>query len=185
MEGKLITTKGLEAYTEQLKTFIDNTYQTKASMSEYTKTANLSSVLNATFATNAQLQNNYYTKKESDNKYGNPIYKHTVTVVYSQFSRIDLTIFTTRAERYETAAQFRTDWVENRKIISVLADAASTTATPGTPATVFKGTVIGVIAASDGIAVRISGIQADSTASKWDQIYTLTKWSYLGNPSRI
>ena len=58
MEGKLITTKGLEAYTEQLKTFIGSTYQTKADMSEYTKTANLSSVLNATFATNAQVQNN-------------------------------------------------------------------------------------------------------------------------------
>ena len=173
MEGKLITTKGLEAYTRQLKTFIGDTYQTKADMTSYKKTAELYDYLD----------DRYIAKNSSI--YCNPIYKHTVTVVYSQFSRIDLTIFTTRAERYETAAQFRTDWVENRKIISVLADASSTTATPGTPATVFKGTVIGVIAASDGIAVRISGIQADSIASKWDQIYTLTKWSYLGNPSRI
>ena len=29
MEGKLITTKGLEAYTEQLKTFIDNTFNVR------------------------------------------------------------------------------------------------------------------------------------------------------------
>ena len=62
MEGKLITTAGLTAYTEQLKTFIGDTYQTKASMSEYTKTANLSSVLDVTFATNAQLRQNYYTR---------------------------------------------------------------------------------------------------------------------------
>lgn len=173
MEGKLITTAGLEAYTEQLKTWIGSTYQTKTDMASYKKTAELYDYLD----------DRYIAKNSSI--YGNPIYRHTVTVMYSQFSRIDLTIFTTRAERYETAAQFRTDWVENRKIISVLADAASTTATPGTPATVFKGTVLGVIAASDGIAVRISGIQAGSTASSWDQVYTLTKWNYLGNPSKI
>ena len=172
MEGKLITTKGLEAYTEQLKTFIDNTYQTKASMSEYTKTANLSSVLNATVATNAQLQNNYYTKKESDNKYGNPIYKHTITVVSQGNFRMSLTIFTTKAEKYEDAEEFRKDWAENRGIISVLAGAS-------VPGTIFTGAVVGVIAASGGsIAVRISGIQAGGTGSNWDQIYPLNKWDY-------
>ena len=175
MEGKLITTKGLEAYTKQLKTWIGDTYQTKADMASqmalYTKTADL---------------HNYLDKRyimQGSALYGNPIYKHTVTVVYSQYSRIDLTIFTTRAERYETAAQFRTDWVKDKKIISVLAD-ASTSGTSGTPST-FKGTVLGVIAASDGIAVRISGIQAGSAASSWDQVYTLTAWNYLGDPSRI
>ena len=109
MEGKLITTKGLEAYTEQLKTFINDTYQTKASMSEYTKTTNLSSVLNATFATNAQLQNNYYTKKESDSKYGNPIYRHTISVVSANNFSINIIIFTNRATRYKTAREFNTD----------------------------------------------------------------------------
>lgn len=109
MEGKLITTKGLEAYTQQLKTFINDTYQTKASMSEYTKTANLSSVLNTTFATNAQLQQNYYTKKESDNKYGNPIYRHTIAVVSANNFSINIIIFTTRATKYKTAEEFRKD----------------------------------------------------------------------------
>ena len=96
MDGKLITTKGLEAYTQQLKTFIDNTYQTKASMSEYTKTANLSSVLDATFATNTQLRQKYYTKIESDDKYGNPIYRHTIAVASANN-------FSTRATKYKTA----------------------------------------------------------------------------------
>ena len=41
MEGKLITTEGLKAYTEQLKTWIGDTYQTKADMALYTKTADL------------------------------------------------------------------------------------------------------------------------------------------------
>ena len=180
MEGKLITTKGLEAYTEQLKTFINNTYQTKASMSEYTKTANLSSVLNATFATNAQLQNNYYTKRESDNKYGNPIYRHTIAVVSANNFSINIIIFTTRAEKYNTAEEFRKDWAENRTIISVLADANNRS-----PSTVLKGTVVGVIDASGSIAIRISGIQVNSTVSNWDQVYTLTAWDYWNNPSKI
>lgn len=186
MEGKLITTKGLEAYTQQLKTFIGSTYQTKADMTEYTKTANLSSVLNATFATNAQLQNNYYTRKECDNRYGNPIYKHTITVVSQGNFRMSLTIFTTKAEEYEDAEEFRKDWAENREIISVLAGAS-------VPGTIYTGVVVGVIAASGGsIAVRISGIQSGSTGSNWEQIYTLNKWEYWiiqgnqePNPSRI
>lgn len=180
MEGKLITTKGLEAYTQQLKTFIGDTYQTKASMSEYTKTADLSSVLNATFATNAQLQQNYYTKKESDNKYGNPIYRHTIAVVSANNFSINIIIFTTRATKYKTAEEFRKDWAENRTIISVLADANNRSSS-----TVLKGTVVGVIDASGSIAIRISGIQVNSTVSNWDQVYTLTAWDYWNSPSRI
>lgn len=180
MEGKLITTAGLTAYTEQLKTFIDNTYQTKASMSEYTKTANLSSVLKATFATNAQLQNNYYTKRESDDRYGNPIYRHTIAVVSANNFSINIIIFTTRATKYKTAEEFRKDWAENRTIISVLADANNRS-----PSTVLKGTVVGVIDASGSIAIRISGIQVNSTVSSWDQVYTLTAWDYWNNPSKI
>lgn len=180
MEGKLITTAGLTAYTEQLKTFINDTYQTKASMSEYTKTANLSSVLSSTFATNAQLQQNYYTKRESDNRYGNPIYKHTITVVSANNFSINIIIFTTRPTKYNTAEEFRKDWAENRTIISVLADANNRT-----PSTVLKGTVVGVIDASGSIAIRISGIQVNSTVSNWDQVYTLTAWDYWNSPSRI
>ena len=175
MEGKLITTKGLEAYTQQLKTWLGDTYQTKADMASqmalYTKTADL---------------HNYLDKRyivQGSALYGNPIYRHTVTVVYSQYSRINLTIFTTTDTRYTTAEEFRKDWAENRKIISVLAD-ASTSGTSGAPGT-FKGTVLGVIAASDGIAIRISGIQVNSTVSNWDQVYTLTAWDYRNNPSRI
>ena len=185
MEGKLITTKGLEAYTEQLKTFIDNTYQTKASMSEYTKTANLSSVLNATFATNAQLQNNYYTKKESDNKYDNPIYRHTISVYYTQYFQVSLTIFTNRATKYKTAEEFRKDWAENRTIISVLADAITPAIDASHPSTVSKGSVVGVIAVSGTIAVRINGLEAGNAASNWDGIYTLNRWNYWNDPSRI
>lgn len=180
MEGKLITTTGLTAYTEQLKTFIDNAYQTKASMSEYTKTANLSSVLSSTFATNEQLQQNYYTKKESDNKYGNPIYRHTIAVVSANNFSINIIIFTTRATKYKTAEEFRKDWAENRTIISVLADANNRSSS-----TVLKGTVVGVIDVSGSIAIRISGIQAGSTVSNWDQVYTLTAWDYWNNPSKI
>ena len=174
MEGKLITTKGLEAYTQQFKTFISDTYQTKADMALYKKTNELFNYLDTR-----------YIAKDSS-LYCNPIYKHTITVVHSQYFGISLTIFTTRAEKYNTAEEFRKDWAENRKIISVLADATSTT-----PATVFKGTVLGVIAASGSIAVRFSGIQADSAASKWDEVYTLNRWSYWDkqgdqpNPSRI
>ena len=180
MEGKLITTKGLEAYTQQLKTWIDGTYQTKALMSEYTKTANLSSVLDATFATNAQLQQNYYTKTASDNRYGNPIYRHIISVVSANNFSINIIIFTTRATKYKTAEEFRKDWAENRTIISVLADANNRN-----PSTVLKGTVVGVIDASGSIAIRISGIQVNSTVSNWDQVYTLTAWHYWNDPSRI
>ena len=180
MEGKLITTKGLEAYTQQLKTFIGGTYQTKASMSEYTKTANLSSVLDATFATNAQLRQNYYTKKDSDDKYGNPIYRHTISVVYANNFSMNIIIFTTRATKYKTAEEFRKDWAENRTVISVLADANNRSTN-----TVLKGNVVGVISVSGSIAIRISGIQANSTVSNWDQVYTLTAWDYWNIPSKI
>lgn len=180
MEGKLITTTGLTAYTQQLKTFIDNTYQTKASMSEYTKTANLSSVLNETFATNAQLQQKYYTKRESDDKYGNPIYRHTIAVVSANNFSINIIIFTTRATKYKTAEEFRKDWADNRTIISVLADANNRSTS-----TVLEGNVVGVISVSGSIAIRISGIQANSTVSNWDQVYTLTAWDYWNNPSKI
>ena len=168
MEGKLITTKGLEAYTQQLKTWIGSTYQTKADMTSYKKTAELYDYLD----------DRYIAKNSSI--YGNPIYKHTINVYFTQYFHVSLTIFTTRAEKYNNAEDFRRDWAENKKIISVLADAASTT-----PATVFKGTVVGIIAASGSIAVRFSGIQANSAASKWDEVYTLNRWNYSGNPSRI
>lgn len=174
MEGKLITTKGLEAYTEQLKTWIGSTYQTKTDMTLYKKTAELYDYLDDRYiAINSSL-------------YCNPIYKHTINVYFTQYFHISLTIFTTRAEKYNNAEDFRRDWAENKKIISVLADAASTT-----PATVFKGTVVGVIAASGSITVRFSGIKADSAASKWDEVYTLNRWSYWdkqgdqSNPCRI
>lgn len=97
MDGKLITTTGLRAYTEQLKTFIDNTYQTKADMALYKKTADLYNYLDG----------RYIAKNSS--LYGNPIYKHTINVYYTQYFHISLTIFTTRAERYNNADEFRTD----------------------------------------------------------------------------
>ena len=97
MEGKLITTKGLEAYTEQLKTFIGDTYQTKADMSLYTKTADLPKYLDTKYiAINSSL-------------YCNPIYKHTITVYYTQYFQVSLTIFTTKATKYKTAEEFRKD----------------------------------------------------------------------------
>ena len=169
MEGKLITTKGLEAYTQQFKTFIGDTYQTKADMALYKKTNELFNYLDTR-----------YIAKDSS-LYCNPIYKHTITVVHSQYFGISLTIFTTRAEKYNTAEEFRKDWAENRKIISVLADASS-------PGNVFEGTVGGVIDVSSStgvpgsIAVRISGIQAGSTTSNWDEIYTLSEWNYWNEP---
>lgn len=168
MEGKLITTEGLKAYTQQFKTWIGDTYQTKADMALYTKTADL---------------HNYLDKRyviQGSALYGNPIYKHTVTVVSTPGFILHLTIFTTRATRYKTAREFNTDWVTNRKIISVLADAANS-------GTVFEGTVVGVISGS-AITVRISGIQASSTVSNWDQVYTLNTWIYSdqqSNPGRI
>ena len=166
MEGKLITTEGLKAYTQQLKTWIGSTYQTKADMASYKKTNDLFDYLDTR-----------YISKDST-VYGNPIYKHTITIVSANNFGISLTIFTTRATKYANAIDFRNDWVENRKIISVLADASN-------PGTVFKGTVVGVIDVSGSIIVRISGIQVGSTTSNWDQVYTLTTWSYLQNPSRI
>lgn len=172
MEGKLITTEGLKAYTQQLKTWIGGIYQTKddtkADMALYTKTADLFTYLDTR-----------YIAKDSP-VYGNPIYKHIIYVFSANNFRIKLTIFTTRANTYIKAGQFRKDWVEDRKIISVLADASNNS-------TVFIGTVVGVIAASNGIAIRINGIQAGGTdtASNWDAIYTLNEWSYVNNPSRI
>ena len=172
MEGKLITTEGLKAYTEQLKTWIGDTYQTKADtkadMALYTKTADLYNYLD----------DRYIAKNSS--LYGNPIYKHIISVFSADRFVINLTIFTTRANTYKNVGEFRKDWVENRKIISVLADASN-------PSTVFKGTVVGVITASGNITVRISGIQvgSTSTASDWDGIYTLNTWIYSNNPSRI
>lgn len=170
MEGKLITTTGLTAYTQQLKTWIGDTYQTKADMTSYKKTNELFDYLDTR-----------YIIKDSP-VYCNPIYKHTVTVVSANNFSMSLTIFTTRATRYKTAGEFSTDWVANRKIISVLADGAKYSA-----ATIlFQGTVVGVTSVSGSIAVRISGIQSDSTV--WDQTYTLTKWSYVdqqSNPCRI
>ena len=170
MEGKLITTNGLTAYTQQLKTWIGDTYQTKADMALYTKTNDLFTYLDTRYiAQNSPI-------------YGNPIYKHRITVLSEQYFRISLTIFTTRTTAYNTANEFRKDWTENRTIISVLADAIS-------PDYVFKGTVVGVIVASGNIAIRISGIRAgiqpDSTASDWDHVYTFDEWSYLEDPSRI
>ena len=168
MEGKLITTEGLKAYTEQLKTWIGNTYQTKSDMNAYTKTADLFTYLDTR-----------YIAKDSS-VYCNPIYKHTISVFSVNNFGISLTIFTTRANKYDIASDFRKDWVENRKIISVLADASN-------PSTVFKGTVVGVITASGNVTVRISGIQVGNTGttSEWAGIYTLNKWSYSNNPSRI
>ena len=170
MEGKLITTTGLKAYTQQLKTWIGDTYQTKADMALYTKTADLSKYLDTKYiAINSTL-------------YGNPIYKHTVNVVSSNNFSMTLTIFTTRATKYKTAKEFSTDWESNRNIISVLARGINYSA-----ATIlFQGTVVGVYLISSGSAVRISGI--DSTMSNWDQTYTLNKWSYVdqqSNPGRI
>ena len=66
-------------------------------MALYTKTADL---------------HNYLDKRyivQGSALYGNPIYRHTVTVVYSQYSRINLTIFTTTDTRYTTAEEFRKD----------------------------------------------------------------------------
>lgn len=168
MEGKLITTEGLKAYTEQLKTWIGSTYQTKADMNAYTKTADLFTYLDTR-----------YIAKDSS-LYCNPIYKHIISVFSADKFVINLTIFTTRANTYKNVGEFRKDWVENRKIISVLADARD-------PSTIFKGTVVGVIDVSIRIAIRISGIQvgSTSTASNWDAIYTLNTWSYSNNPSRI
>ena len=170
MEGKLITTEGLKAYTQQLKTWIGDTYQTKADMTSYTKTDDLFTYLDTR-----------YIAKDSP-VYGNPIYKHTVTVVSANNFSMSLTIFTTRATKYNNANEFSTDWVANKKIISVLADGVKYSAAT----TLFQGTVVGVTLISGGIAVRISGI--DSTMSNWDQIYTLNKWSYVdqqSNPGRI
>ncbi len=166
MEGKLITTEGLKAYTEQLKTWIGSTYQTKADMNAYTKTADLYNYLD----------DRYIAKNSS--LYGNPIYKHNISVFFDHDFGISLTIFTTRANKYDTADDFRTDWIRNRKIISVLANASQASA-------VFKGTVIGVIAESGNTTVRISGIKTGNTASNWDQICTLNEWIYSDNPSRI
>lgn len=170
MEGKLITTTGLTAYTQQLKTWIGDTYQTKADMTSYTKTADLFTYLDTR-----------YIAKDSP-VYCNPIYKHTIDVVSVNNFSMRLTIFTTRATKYNNAKEFSTDWISNRKIISVLADGAKYSA-----ATIlFQGTVVGVTSVSGSIAVRISGIQSDSTV--WDQIYTLNKWSYVdqqSNPGRI
>ena len=170
MEGKLITTEGLKAYTQQLKTWIGDTYQTKTDMASYTKTNDLFTYLDTR-----------YIAKDSP-VYGNPIYKHTVTVVSSNNFSMSLTIFTTRATKYNNANEFSTDWVANRKIISILADGIKYSAAT----TLFQGTVVGVTLISGGIAVRISGI--DSTMSNWDQTYTLNKWSYVdqqSNPGRI
>ena len=72
---------------------------------------------------------------------------------------MSLTIFTTRATKYNNAKEFSTDWVANRKIISVLADGIKYSAVT----TLFQGAVVGVTSISGGIAVRISGI--DSTMS--------------------
>ena len=170
MEGKLITTTGLKAYTQQLKTWIGGTYQTKADMTSYTKTADLFTYLDTR-----------YIAKDSS-LYGNPIYKHTVTVVSNAPSfMIYLTIFTTRATKYKNEHEFSTDWVAKRNIISVLAYGKHYSGT------VFEGTVVGVISGSD-ITVRISGIQASSTVSNWDQVCTLNTWSYVNqqsNPGRI
>ena len=170
MEGKLITTEGLKAYTQQLKTFIDNTYQTKADMALYTKTANLFTDLDKRYII------------QGSSLYGNPIYKHTVNVVSENNFSMSLTIFTTRATQYNNANEFSTDWVANRKIISVLADGIKYSAAT----TLFQGTVVGVTSIYGDIAVRISGI--DSTMSNWDQTYTLNRWSYSdqqSNPGRI
>ena len=169
MDGKLITTEGLKAYTEQLKTWIGSTYQTKTDMTSYTKTADLFTYLDTR-----------YIAKDSS-VYGNPIYKHTITVFFDHDFGISLTIFTTRATKYKTSSEFKTDWVDNRTIISVLADAINYSAAT----TVFKGTVIGVIAESGNTTVRISGIKTGNTASNWDQICTLNEWIYSNDPSRI
>ena len=172
MEGKLITTTGLTAYTQQLKTWIGDTYQTKADMDLYKKTDDLFTYLDTR-----------YIAKDSS-LYCNPIYKHTVTVVSKNSFSINLTIFTTRATRYKTSSEFKTDWVDNRTIISVLADAINYSATT----TVFKGTVVGVASVSGSIAVRISGIESGSDISNWDQTYTINRWSYWdiqSNPGRI
>ena len=168
MEGKLITTTGLKAYTQQLKTWIGDTYQTKADMNAYAKIADLSTYLDTRYvAINSSL-------------YGNPIYKHTVTVVSTPGFILHLTIFTTRATTYKSAREFSADWVANRKIISVLADGANSSG-------VFNGIVVGVISIS-ATTVRISGIQVSSTVSNWDQVYTFNTWIYSDqqpNPGRI
>lgn len=172
MEGKLITTTGLTAYTQQLKTWIGDTYQTKADMDLYKKTDDLFTYLDTR-----------YIAKDSP-VYGNPIYKHIITVMSKDNFSINLTIFTTRATRYKTSSEFKTDWVDNRTIISVLAEATNYSAAP----TFFNGTVVGVASVSGSIAVRISGIESGSGISNWDQTYTINRWSYLdiqSNPGRI
>ena len=170
MEGKLITTTGLKAYTQQLKTWLGDTYQTKADMALYTKTADLSKYLDKRYVI------------QGSALYGNPIYRHIVNVVSSNNFSMSLTIFTTRATKYNNVSEFSADWVTNGKIISVLADGINYSA-----ATIlFQGAVVGVISLSGGIAIRISGI--DSTVSNWDQTYILNKWSYVdqqSNPGRI
>ena len=170
MEGKLITTEGLKAYTQQLKTWIGGTYQTKADMNAYAKIANLSEYLDTRYiAINSSL-------------YGNPIYRHTVTVASANNFSMSLTIFTTRATKYNSAREFSADWAaNNKKIISVLAYGHTYSGT------IFEGTVVGVFSGSD-ITVRISGIQTSGPTSNWDSVYTLTIWNYVDqqpNPSRI
>lgn len=173
MEGKFITTEGLKAYTQQLKTCIGDIYQTKADMDAYKKTADLFTYLDTRYIAKDSLL------------YANPIYKHTITVFFEHDFTINLTIFTTRANKYDTADDFRKDWVENRKIISVLAHASHASA-------VFEGTVVGVIAVSGRIDIRISGIKTSSTAPDWDSICTINEWQYWhqqqdqqSNPCRI
>lgn len=66
-------------------------------MALYTKTADLTKYLDTKYvAINSSL-------------YGNPIYKHTVTVVSENNFSISLTIFTTRATKYNNATEFSTD----------------------------------------------------------------------------
>ena len=172
MEGKLITTTGLTAYTQQLKTWIGDTYQTKADMDLYKKTDDLFTYLDTR-----------YIAKDSP-VYCNPIYKHIINVMSKNNFSISLTIFTTRATRYKTSSEFKTDWVDNGTIISVLAKADNYSTVP----TFFNGTVVGVASVSGSIAVRISGIESGNDISNWDQTYTINKWDYLDiqqNPCRI
>ena len=168
MEGKLITTKGLTAYTQQLKTWLGDTYQTKADMALYTKTADLSKYLDKRYVI------------QGSALYGNPIYKHTVTVVSTPGFILHLTIFTTSAAKYQTAREFSAVWEASWTLRSGFGEGANSSG-------VFNGIVVGVISIS-ATTVRISGIQASSTVSNWDQVYTLNTWIYSDqqpNPARI
>ena len=66
-------------------------------MTSYTKTADLFTYLDTR-----------YIAKDSS-LYCNPIYKHIINVMSKDNFSISLTIFTTRATKYKTSSDFKTD----------------------------------------------------------------------------